>query len=345
MNKRIITIIRNIAFLFILPISFSASAQTELTTEMVWQEGTHWIYPVHIKYGYDGTPLDITYLHECRLVKRYYEELDDYYLAVEHRTNDPMDEYGAIWCNYLENIKVEGNKIYEFIIGGRDVGQPLTILYKCLMYDFDTWVEGGKAYFEYDEDLDNNHNVPNISLENMQRIVTDPEGKYYSYAFSGEYSITVYPGDNYHPSIEKTFPYCFVKSFGRLIDQNTSNLAYSYWPLWYQNMYREFGSTEGIMALKVWHPDLGVLYQHPEYDRYVELAGVEAPTADEAGEAVVTAGRGVVSVESARPVDVMICTATGVTVCRDKVTGTATYPLAPGIYIIRAGTRTSKVCI
>ena len=99
------------------------------------------------------------------------------------------------------------------------------------------------------------------------------------------------------------------------------------------------------MALKVWHPDLGVLYQHPEYDRYVELAGVEAPTADEAGEAVVTAGRDVVSVESARPVDVMICTATGVTVHRDRVTGCATYPLAPGIYIVRAGSRTCKVCI
>ena len=99
------------------------------------------------------------------------------------------------------------------------------------------------------------------------------------------------------------------------------------------------------MALKVWHPDLGVLYQHPEYDRYVELAGVEAPTADEAGEAVITARAGEVTVESAHPVEVMICTTTGVTVHRDKVTGSATYPLAPGIYIVRAGTRTSKVCI
>lgn len=99
------------------------------------------------------------------------------------------------------------------------------------------------------------------------------------------------------------------------------------------------------MAIKIWHPDLGVLYQHPEYDRYVELASVEHLTADEGREAVVTAGSGEVTVESVRPVDVMICTTTGVTVLRDKVTGSATYPLASGIYIVRAGSQTCKICI
>ena len=102
---------------------------------------------------------------------------------------------------------------------------------------------------------------------------------------------------------------------------------------------------DGIKALKIWHPDLGVLYQHPDYDRYVELAGVDSLPADEAGEAVVTIGAGEVTIESAQPVEVMICTTTGVTVRRDRVTGSATYPLAPGIYIVRAGSRTSKVCI
>ena len=174
----------------------------------------------------------------------------------------------------------------------------------------------------------------------MQRIVTDPEGKYYSYAFSGEYNIT-----NKNSSIVGTVPYCFVRSIGRLIDNKSRNLAYSYWPFWYQNPWREFGSTEGIMAIKIWHPDLGVLYQHPEHDRYVELAGVDSLTVDEAGEAVITAGAGEVTVESTQPVEVMICTTTGVTVRRDRVIGSATYPLAPGIYIVRAGSRTSKVCI
>ena len=99
------------------------------------------------------------------------------------------------------------------------------------------------------------------------------------------------------------------------------------------------------MALKVWHPDLGVLYQHPDYEHVMELAGVDSVSADEAGEAVVKARAGEVTVESAQPVEVMICTTTGVTVCRDRVTGSATYPLAPGIYIVRAGSRISKVCI
>ena len=99
------------------------------------------------------------------------------------------------------------------------------------------------------------------------------------------------------------------------------------------------------MAIKIWHPDLGVLYQHPEYDRYVELASVEHLTADEGGEAIVKAGTGEVTIESAQPVDVMICTTTGVTVRFDKVTGSATYSLAPGIYIVRAGSRTCKICI
>ena len=321
-------------------------AQTELTTEMVWQEGTHWIYPVFVPYDdYDGTPLNITYLHECRLVKRYYKELDDYYLVLEHRTNDPMSSNGANWYNYLANLKVEGNKVYEFIIRDGSYGEPFTVEGKCLMYDFDAWVEGGIADFEYDKDFDDIHSVHNVSLENMQRIVTDPEGKYYSYAFSGEYNYIVFAGNKYNPRIEETVPYCFVKSIGRLIDNMSRNLAYSHWPFWYQNPWREFGSTEGIMAIKIWHPDLGVLYQHPEYDRYVELASVEHLTADEAGEAVVTAGSGEVTVESVRPVDVMICTTTGVTVRRDKVTGSATYSLAPGIYIVRAGSRTCKICI
>ena len=191
MNKKTIYSVKNIVIMIVfITMSLRASSQTELTTEMVWQEGTHWIYPVFIPYDYDGTPLNITYLHECRLVKRYYEEFDDYYLVLEHRTNE-NGAWRDNWRDYYENLKVEGNKVYEFIISGGYNGQPFETTNKYLVYDFDSWVDGGNAYFEY-ENMDHILSVPNFPLDNMQQIVTDPEGKYYSYAFSGEYSIGVH---------------------------------------------------------------------------------------------------------------------------------------------------------
>ncbi len=330
MNKKIINIIKCNVFLFTLPISLSASSQTELTAEMVWQDGTHWVYPYEIFTDFYGAKLGV-YLRECKLENYYDEKNDDYYLRLMFRDNY-HGTWPDIWSGAGNGVKVDGNKEYEFdwIPGSNE-------LHPYIMYDFDTWDEGKTIRFEspVGNIFDDYHGDYNYSrtmvLGNKQRIVTDPEGKYFSYSFFGE------------DERSKT-PYCFIKGIGRILDHTTCNLAYAA-AIGFYSTWLEGDVYDGILALKVWHPDLGVLYQHPDYEHVMELAGVDSLTADEDGEAVIMTGSGEVTVESAHPVDVMICTTTGVTVHRDKVTGSATYPLAPGIYIVRAGTRTCKVCI
>ena len=334
MNKRIITIIKNIAFLlFFISIPFSATAQTELTVEMVWQDGVHWVYPYEIYTDFYGSKLGI-YMRECKLEKYYDEKNNDYYLRLMFRDNY-HGTWPETWSGAGNGVKVDGNKVYKF--GWKTGSNGSDEWHPYLMYDFDTWNEGEAITFEssYGGEFDDYHGDDDYSrtivLDNKQRIVTDPEGKYFSYSFSGE------------DERSKT-PYHFIKGIGRILDNTTYNLAYAV-GLGFYSTWLEGDVYDDILALKVWHPDLGVLYQHPEYDRYIELAGVNSLTADEVGEAVITAGVGEVTIESAQPVEVMICTTTGVTVHRDKVTGSATYPLAPGIYIVRAGSRTCKVCI
>ena len=254
--------------------------------------------------------------------KTYCEELGDYYLIVKYRTN----RFGS-WTEWFDEgqfVKVIGNKVYGDAYYLFD--RPNETM-RYLMYDFDTWNEGETIRFEsVSSYLPDNIYVENIKLGTAQYIVTDPEGKYYSFLFSGQ-----------DPEGGSTI---YIKGIGRVQDRYVPNLVFYYYPICAHLV--DYGTSRGLMALKVWHPDLGVLYQHPDYEKY---AGVNSLTADEAEEAVITAESGEVTVESAQPVEVMTCTTTGVTVRRDKVTGSATYPLAPGIYIVRAGSRTSKVCI
>ena len=298
----------------------TVSAQTELTTEMVWQEGTHWIYPYEMWCEF---PPDY-YLRECRLVKYIDEKTNEEYLRVECMQMKADGSWSTEWYPSGQYLKVEGDKISASLLF-RELPQ-----YKGYyqLYDFSTWDEGETIYFEEDDFSYPTHERKSVVVNNLHRIVADPEGKYYTYAFSGK--------DEY------SLPFYYVKGIGRVQDYSTINLVYLFFDI---TMNEIPGEPNRIMALKVWHPDLGVLYQHPDYEHVMELAGVESLTADEANEAIIKAGAGEVTVESTQPVEVMICTTTGVTVRRDRVIGSATYPLAPGIYIIRAGTRTCKVCI
>ena len=327
MNNKNIYSTKNIVIMIVfITMSLRASAQTELTTEMVWQEGTTWVYPYEYTDDLHGYK-DGIFLRECRLFKYFSEDMSEYFLGVECRTN-----YSGKWNRWERisdaGIKIEGNKIMVY-----RWSNSISKLLPYKMYDFDTWSEGVGARFEdpTGNTLNDDQNSRTIVLENQQRVLTDPEGKYFSYAFSGI--------DN-----KVLEPYYFIKGIGRVKDYSILNLAFSATPVFLTTcvMGEPFN---GLLAINVWHPDLGVLYQHPDYEHVMELAGADSLTADEAGEAVITAGSGEVTVESAHPVDVMICTTTGVTVHRDKVTGSATYPLAPGIYIVRAGSRTCKVCI
>ena len=50
-------------------VNIPSDAQTELTTEMVWQEGTHWVYPVYYwPDEHSGEPGG-NCLYECKLEK------------------------------------------------------------------------------------------------------------------------------------------------------------------------------------------------------------------------------------------------------------------------------------
>ncbi len=320
MNKKTIYSVKNIVIMIIfITMSLRASSQTELTTDMVWQEGTHWIYPYE---KWCEFPPDY-YLRECRLVKYINEKTNEEYLNVEYMQMKADGSWSTEWEPTCQYVKVDGDKI------------SVSLLYEdphykgdYQLYDFSTWNEGEAIYFEDDKFSYPTHEKKSIVVNNLQRIVADPEGKYYTYAFSGK--------DEY------SLPFYYVKGIGRVQDYSTVNLLYLFFDT---SMNETPGEPNRIMALKVWHPDLGVLYQHPDYEHVMELAGVDSLTADEDGEAVIMTGSGEVTVESAHPVDVMICTTTGVTVRHDMVTGSATYPLAPGIYIVRAGSRTCKVCI
>jgi len=298
------------------------SAQTELTTEMVWQEGMHWCYPCYAAPDKFADDPGGYFLMEYKLEKKYHEESNETIFSIACRTN----RFGkwTQWDDDYRYIKVEGNKVYGILDRTMIGEEGLT---KFLMYDFDTWYEGETIRFEYFGAF--SLETDSVVVEKMQRIVTDPDGKYYSYVLVGE--------------DDAKLPYTYIKNIGRVQDRGIPNFIYYFFSI--PVLIMKYGEPGGIMALQIWHPDLGVLYQHPDYEHVMELAGVDSLTADEAGEAVITARAGEVTVESAHPVDVMICTTTGVTVRRARVTGSATYPLAPGIYIVRAGSRTCKVCI
>lgn len=331
MNKKVMSIKRYVGLLMLAIIGVPAiSAQTELTTDMVWQEGTHWLYPFRIttdmymrEVGY--------YLMECRLVKDNYGIHRDSYLTVESRTNLKADSalnhtWNYSWEGLGLDIKVDDNKI----IGAYEpVSQSDTSSYTYLLYDFDIWNSGDTICFEMSNGYDGNKITKNMVLGDAERIITDPEGKYYTYAFSGvgEYNM----------------PYYYVKNIGRVQDMAVQNLVYFDAP--YVFWDEEYGGPDGIQALKIWHPDLGVLYQHPEYDRYMELtSGIESVEADEAqGEPVITAAAGAVTIATEDITPVTVCTPTGAVVRQETIAGTVSYPLAPGIYIVRAGAVTRKV--
>ena len=303
------------------------SAQTELTTDMIWQEGTHWVYPYKIHTDMYGHKTGI-YLRECKLVKFYSDVSDDsdaVYLSPMSRTN-----YKGAWYDDWEydgvDIKVTGNKVYGLILTN---GYDLTDGYSSyLMYDFDTWDSGGTIRFE-EYGFNDEVNATSVILGDSECVTTDPEKKYYAYAFSG-----VDKNNN------STY---YIKNIGRTQDQVIANLIYYYIP--YSSFWEAFGQPDGIQALKIWHPDLGVLYQHPEYDRYMELtSGIESVEADEAqGEPVITAADGTVTIATDDITQVTVCTPTGAVVRQETIAGTVSYPLAPGIYIVRAGAVTRKV--
>lgn len=52
------------------------------------------------------------------------------------------------------------------------------------MYDFDTWDSGGTIRFE-EYGFNDEVNATSVILGDSECVTTDPEGKYYSYAFSG----------------------------------------------------------------------------------------------------------------------------------------------------------------
>lgn len=316
---RVMRMKRLMGLLVVMASILPLSAQTELTAELVWQEGMHWVYPFEIYTDFYGAKTGV-YLREFKLEKYYDEEVGDSLLIGLSRSN-----YKGEWSDWypdLGRVKAEGNKVIAYWDN-----KPYA------MYDFDTWTEGEEVDFVtlWDFPYNDGDHMRTMVLENQHRLSTDPEGKYISTAFYGT-----------DDKVSK--PYYFVKGIGRVQDNTGYNLAYSvaagYIDVWLTGL-----PYDDILALKVWHPDLGVLYQHPGYERYMKIAGADVLTADEADEAVVKAGAGEVTVASSRSVEVMICTTTGVTVLRDKVTGSATYPLASGIYIVRAGSQTCKICI
>ena len=331
MNKKIKSFKRYFGLLVLtIMVASPVSAQTELTTDMIWQEGTHWLYPFRITMDFYGREVGY-YLMECRLVKDNYGIHRDSYLTIESRTNLKADSalnhtWNYNWGGLGLDIKVDDNKI----IGAYEpVSQSDTASCTYLLYDFDTWNSGNTIRFEESEGVDDEKYTKDVVLGDAERVITDPEGKYYTYAFSGM-------GDY-------NLPYYYIKNIGRVQDATIQNLVYFDAP--YVFWDEEYGGPDGIQALKIWHPDLGVLYQHPEYDRYMSLtSGIESVEADEAqGEPVITATDGAVTITTEDLTQVTVCTPTGTVVRREMIAGTVSYPLAPGIYIVRAGSVTRKV--
>lgn len=297
----------------------SSMAQTELTTDMIWQEGTRWLYP-SVSMDQYILPYKVT-IKEYGFVRSENAEPGENRLRKVGYKND--GSISALWAEY----KVEGNKVY-----GIYTEENASRYY--LMYDFDTWKDKERVFFEtYGWRLTEDYEVEYIdqtkeeTVTELEKITTDPDGKYWAYSYRTD-------------DADKRLR---VKGIGRVSDIDAF--------LWDDFIISEpcaCGPQEyehRVTALKIWHPDLGVLYQHPEYDRYMELtSGIESVEADEAqGEPVITAGGGTVTIATDDVTRVTVCTPTGAVVRQETIVGTVSYPLAPGIYIVRAGAVTRKV--
>ena len=301
------------------------SAQTELTTDMIWQEGTHWLYP-WVSMDMDILPFRVTIGEFC-FVRSENAKQDEVLLKIKQYNPDGST---IIWN---DEYRVEGNKIYGIV-----TETDTTRTY--LLYDFDSWQVGNVVGFEVYEDddiyKDEETGEPVMkykeyrreeTVTELERITCDPDGKYWAYSYRTD-------------DADKRLR---VKGIGRVSD--TDGLR---WTDFYIPPLCPCGPQEyehRVMALQIWHPDLGVLYKHPEYDWYMSLtSGIESVEADEAqGEPVITAGGGAVTIATDDVTRVTVCTPTGAVVRQETIAGTVSYPLTPGIYIVRAGAVTRKV--
>ena len=157
--------IMRIFWLLFLTISMNtySVAQTELTTDMVWQEGTHWIYSYEM---WRDLPPANYYLRECRLVKYYDTDSNENYLSLECKEMKADGSWSTDWSPYGKLLKVEGDKVCASLLYD-EIPQYKGYLYQ--LYDFSTWNEGETTYFE----MVGYRNAPektSVTVENMNGL-------------------------------------------------------------------------------------------------------------------------------------------------------------------------------
>jgi len=213
------------------------NAQTALTADMVWRDGTRWIR------CYEND----THNHAEFVLRQninYSNVLDIKQIRLD----------GSESSNALGYIQVEGNKVYGCV---PPLGENMD---RYLMYDFDDWENGGTTTFCAADHTNYNYESGTYgvfkwsdAINNLHLMSTDPDGKYYGYAYTA--------GENGPLR---------VKGLGRIESDNGIQALAGY-ELFGQIVDGNVMSENKILecVLEVSNPEYGILFRHPDYDKYM----------------------------------------------------------------------------
>lgn len=295
-----------------------AMAQTEITSDMIWREGTTWtevrvntLRKTYTRGEYSLVPVE--YGGEQRLTVK---ELSFYCgsYAPGNLSCDGAHYKYPIGTTLQPYIRLVDNRVY--------VRMPC-LDKELVMYDFNTWNDNGVARYEYVTNADSGDGYVladrSESVNTMTEMYIDPDNRFVGNVY-----------------VKADINVTNIKGIGRLNDFYGLVCCY--------DLPRFSNGDGGVDVIEVKTPELGVVYRHPNYSEYDKYVGVEAIEAG-VGEPEILVSGDAVTVTSEAEVDVLVYTVTGMEVRRGVCLGSLNVPLNPGLYIVRAGTVTRKVRI
>jgi len=227
--------------------SIELNAQTALTSDMVWRDGTRWTTYYDALFAYCEWEIKATTVDELGEVLQVCPVNPNGFESLTYKTH------------YL---KLEGSKLYGYTpyLNYTDMTWEWN---RCQLYDFDDWHEGNTVQYCFTDISTTESNYEQIDA--LKLITTDPAGKYNAYAFAG--------GDN---------DALRLKGVGRIESDNLLNALFGYRipEMTTAGSPRQSGSRIYERVLEISNPEYGTLFRHPDYDQYMAMIDIDGISID-----------------------------------------------------------------
>lgn len=329
-----------IAGIIWLLIGVNASAQTEVTPDMIWREGVTFVREFTVVRDiaedlglYDEVVLDtLVYRWEYVLTPINIEGITYF---VDYNTtcgsfefSYRREENGKMY-GFAFNEQWDGHGYAHYGEEGGISRDPRdgSMGKEYFIHDFNSWAEGDSVewtdvfvWSHRDKQLKeyvytHEYSVTKEKINKLEKLVS-PDGDYWMWAYQTEAGEWV------------------TKAFGSYFTCNSYDVMY---------MPLELIREQSYILGEVRSPEGEIYFRHPDYTPDDELGAIALVTQDNSVN--ITGNAGEVCVTAAVPTDVEIFTAQGVKVYGASAVKHTTCKLPRGLYIVRAGSTTKKVVI